>query len=122
MQPHQQIAAALEQYFDGIYKGDLTQLETVFHPAAMLFAEVKGELYLKPLDQYLEVVRTRESPQALGESRTMSIISIEVLQHIAFAKTHCRMLGFNYYDFLSLQYVDSSWKIVSKLFTHVETC
>jgi hypothetical protein len=30
------------------------------------------------------------------------------------------MLGFNYYDFLSLLHLDGEWQIVCKVFTHVE--
>jgi ketosteroid isomerase-like protein len=120
MQAHLQIAATLERYFDGIYRSDVAQLASVFHPAATLFADVKGVPSLKPVRQYLEAVRTRISPQANGEERTMTVISTEVLGNVALAKTHCRMLGFNYYDFLSLQHLDGEWQIVCKVFTHVE--
>lgn len=33
---------------------------------------------------------------------------------------HLKMLGFNYYDFLSLGHVNGDWKIVNKVFAHVE--
>ncbi len=50
----------------------------------------------------------------------MKVIAIEVQGPIAFAKVQCRMLGFNYRDFLSLQCIEGKWRIVCKLFTHVD--
>ncbi|WP_395401068.1 nuclear transport factor 2 family protein [Pseudoduganella sp. UC29_106] len=119
MNSHAQIAAALERYFDGIFYGDVEKLQTVFHPAATLFSEVNGVVAVRPWAEYLEVVRSRKSPSENGEARGMEIISIEVQGPIAFAKVQCRMLGFHYRDFLSLQFVEDNWRIVCKLFTHV---
>ena len=50
----------------------------------------------------------------------MKILAIEMQGHIAFAKVRCRMLGYNYTDFLSLLFQDNRWGIVAKLFTHIE--
>jgi len=119
MNAHYLIAAALELYFDGIYYGGVQKLKAVFHPAATLFAEVNGVTSVRPWAEYLEVVRNRKSPSENGEARTMEIISVEVQGPIAFVKVQCRMLGFNYRDFLSLQFIDGTWRIVCKLFTHV---
>lgn len=119
MNAHAQIAAVLERYFDGIFYGDVEKLQTVFHPAATLFSEVNGVSSVRPWAEYLEVVRNRKAPSENGEVRDMEIISIELQGPIAFAKVQCRMLGFNYRDFLSLQRVENDWRIVCKLFTHV---
>ena len=50
----------------------------------------------------------------------MEILGIEIIGHVATAKVHVPMLGFNYYDFLSFSVVNGTWKIVNKVFTHVE--
>ena len=119
MNDHQEIHAVLNAYFEGIYSGDIALLRSAFHPQACLFGEIKGQAYFKPLDDYLAAVADRQSPKALGEALTMKPLSIEVLDNIAFAKAHCRMLGFNYYDYLSLLRHEGQWRIVNKLFTHV---
>jgi hypothetical protein len=119
MNQHPEILGVLKNYFDGIYHGDIELLRTAFHPQAILFGEIKGAPYYKTLDDYLRAVADRKSPHALGEAYRMNPVSIEVLGNIAFAKTHCVMLGFNYYDFLSLLLLEGRWVITSKLFTHV---
>jgi hypothetical protein len=115
-----QVSEVLRAYCDGIYSGNVEQLRSAFHPSAILWGEVKGQPYFRPLDEYLTVVRDRESPQARGESYAMRILGMEIHGNIALAKVCCRMLGYNYTDFLSLLYQDNRWGIVAKVFTHLE--
>lgn len=120
MNDQQEIYKVLKIYFDSIYFGNAELLRTVFCSGAILSGEVKGQFYYKTLDEYLEIVENRKSPNDLGESFAMKALSIEILAKIAFVKTHCKMLGFNYYDYLSLVHKEGRWLIVSKLFTHVD--
>ena len=115
-----EISEVLGAYCGGIYSGDVERLRCAFHDTAILWGEVKGQSYHRSLDEYLTVVRNRQSPQALGETYGMKILAIEMQGHIAFAKVRCRMLGYNYTDFLSLLFQDNRWGIVAKLFTHIE--
>ncbi len=71
------------------------------------------------MSEYLDGVRNRQSPKELEEEFHMEILSIEVLGQVAVSKVKVPMLGYNYYDFLSLSMVDGEWKIVNKVFTHV---
>ena len=119
MKDQQEILTLLNAYFEGIYIGDTVLLRSAFHPQACLFGEIKGQGYFKTLDDYIAAVENRQSPKELGEAFLMKPLSIEVLGDIAFAKAHCRMLGFNYYDYLSLLRHEGKWRIVNKLFTHV---
>lgn len=113
------IQNTINTYFEGIYQGDINHLKSAFHPEALLFGDINGEPYFKKLDQYLEGVKNRKSPKELGEGFEMEILSIEILGQQAIAKLHVPMLGFNYYDFLSLSKNKSRWVIVNKLFTNV---
>jgi len=106
-------------YFQGIYQGDVSLLASAFHHETHLFGDINGTEYAKSLEDYLQGVKGRKSPQELGEAFKMSIIGIEVLGNVAIAKLHLPMLGFNYYDYLSLTKIDAKWKIVNKVFTHV---
>ncbi len=119
MNSHQEIHDVLNRYFDAIYRGDVPQLKATFHPQALLFGEVNGQPYLKPLADYLNAVENRKSPKESGESFRMKTLEMEVLANIAYAKTHCPMLGFNYFDYLALVRQGNQWLIVNKLFTHV---
>lgn len=119
MHDHQAVLEAVGAYCRGVYSGDIGVLKPVFHSKAALFAEVRGQPYYKPLDEYLAVVTNRKSPEVQGEPFLMKPIAVEVTHEIAFAKVHCPMLGFNYTDYLSFVREDGRWVIVNKLFTDV---
>lgn len=111
------IGAVLARYFDGIYTGDIDTLRSAFHPDAILWGDVRGKPYRKVLDEYLDAVRDRIAPRARGEAFGMRPISVEAHGPIALAKVSCKMLGFDYLDFLSLVKREGSWAIVAKVFT-----
>ena len=115
-----QIEKTINDYFEGIFYGDVPRLKAAFSDKAYLWGDIRGAEYQKSLYDYLEGVKNRKSPSEMGEEYNMKILAIEVLGNVAVAKLHVPMLGFNYYDFLSLCLIDEEWKIVNKLFTHVE--
>lgn len=117
---HQQILQQLQVYLDALYDGDADALRTTFHPAAQLFAEVRGEIIQKSLDVYLQGVASRKSPASLNEAYGMSVLSVEVIGKIASAKVRVRMGDFRYQNFLSLLKVGCEWVIVNKLYTHID--
>ena len=118
MNEKSEITALLKKYFDGLFYGDAALLRSVFHPQALLFGEVRGAPYQNSLEGYLSAVAQRQSPHQRGEEFRMEALGIEVLNHIAYVKAHCPMLGFNYVDYLSLLRQGGRWLITSKLFTH----
>ncbi|WP_303316634.1 nuclear transport factor 2 family protein [Flavivirga abyssicola] len=109
----------ISNYFEGIYYGDVTKLESCFHENTYLFGDIKGVDYLKSINDYLEGVKNRQSPNDLNEPFNMKIIGIDIMGKIAMAKVHVPMLGYNYHDYLSLTKIKDEWKIVNKIFTHV---
>jgi len=115
-----EIQAVVQSYFEGIYNGDDAQLKEVFHSEALLFGDIKGIPYFKTVTEYIDGVKIRKSPEDLGEEFKMEISSIEKLGNNALVKAQLPMLGYNYFDFLSLAKINGEWKIVNKLFTHVE--
>lgn len=118
--PHWDILKQLQVYLDAIYDGDVAALRSTFHPAALLFAEVRGEIVQKTLDAYLLGVGSRKSPASQNEPYGMSVLSIEVVGKMASAKVRVKMSGNNYYDFLSILDVGGHWRIVNKMYTHIE--
>lgn len=119
-QSAQEIQSVIKQYFDGIFCGKTDLLQEVFHPQALLYGDIEGRPYFKTLGEYIEGVKNRQSPHALGEAFRMKVLSIEVLGRVAYVRLHCPMLKFNYYDYLALNESDGRWRIVNKLFTHVD--
>lgn len=114
------IEILITHYFEGIFQGDTTKLKACFHGNSHIYGDIKGADYLKNIKEYLEGVKNRNSPKDLDETFKMKIIGIDILGKIAMAKLHVPMLGFNYYDYLSLAKINNDWVIVNKLFTHEE--
>ncbi len=110
----------ITNYFEGIYYGDTEKLETVFHENAELHGDIGGAEYRKNVPDYLEGVKGRRSPKELGESFNMKTLGIDIIGNIAMAKLQLPMLGYNYFDYLSLAKIDGRWKIVGKIFAHME--
>ena len=115
-----EIESLLTNYFHGIFYGDIEKLETCFHENAFLYGDIKGVAYLKSIKEYIEGVKNRQSPATLNEAFKMETIGVDIIGKIAMAKLHVPMLGYNYYDYLSLAKINNEWKIVNKLFTHVK--
>ncbi|GGC77567.1 nuclear transport factor 2 family protein [Undibacterium terreum] len=115
----QEILHIIDNYFQGIWEGDVAVLQSCFHPDTELFGEVRGQPYRKHLADYLDGVAARKSPQAAGEECRMRIVSIDVSHTVAMAKVSVPILGFNYVDYLSLVKLDEGWRIVSKVLSDV---
>ncbi len=115
-----EIENVISNYFKGIFFGDVTKLKACFHESLTIYGDIKGVEYLKSAKEYLGGVKNRRNPKDLNEPFKMKIIGIDIMGKIAIAKLHVPMLGYNYYDYLSLAKVNNGWKIVNKLFTHEE--
>jgi len=111
---------ALENYyFKGIYEGDLNLLNQIYNQGTLLFGDVKGQLYAKTLDQYLDGVKNRQSPKDSGKPFKGEILSIKAVNSIAIAELEVKMYDINYYEFLSLHKLDGRWLIVNKMISDV---
>ncbi|WP_417786230.1 nuclear transport factor 2 family protein [Tenacibaculum sp.] len=114
------IELLVTNYFEGIFYGDIKKLQSCFHNNAPIYGDIKGADYFKNAEAYIEGVANRQSPNDLKESFNMKIVGVDILGKVAMAKLHVPMLGYNYYDYLSLTKIENEWKIVAKVFTHVE--
>jgi hypothetical protein len=124
METIQSDTAAIEQaledyYFKGIYAGDLNTLKQVYYPGTLLFGDVKGQPYFKTLEQYFGAVKNRPSPKDSGKPFKGEIISIKLVNSIAFAEVKVKMYDFYYHDFLSFHKLDGRWLIVNKMMSDV---
>ncbi|CAM1356890.1 nuclear transport factor 2 family protein [Tenacibaculum ascidiaceicola] len=114
------IELLVTNYFEGIFYGDTEKLRACFHNNTPIYGDIKGTDYFKSAEAYIEGVANRQSPNDLKESFNMKIIGVDIMGKIAMVKLHVPMLGYNYYDYLSLTKIGNDWKIVAKIFTHVE--
>lgn len=119
-----EIAAAVQcvqGYMDGLFDGDSTKLEEVFHPAVRLQSVTDGELTTLDLPAYLDRVAGRLAPAAMGQERSDAILSIEINSPTtghAVASTQYGNRSF--VDLLTLVWVSGRWWIISKTWHYVD--
>ena len=113
----QDLQSVTQEYFQGIFEGDLDSLRNAIHIDCLLYGDIKGAPYRKTLEEYLSGVGGRKSPKELGETFQMDIASIEVAGNNAIVTAKLNMLGHEYFDFLSFSKLENQWWIVNKLFT-----
>lgn len=116
-----QIERLMAQYFDGLYTCDVDALAQVFHPQA-IYATASGGAWLKlALNDYLQRVAQRPSPQSVGHTRTDEIEHIHLAgPHTALVRARCSMPGRSFVDLLTLVKVNQQWQIISKVFEFTE--
>ena len=113
------IEKVITNYFEGIFYGNTETLESCFDNHVIIYGDINGNAYQKNIKEYLHGVNERQSPNDLNETFQMEIIGIDIIGNIAMVKLHVPMLGYNYYDYLSLSKINNEWKIVNKIFIHV---
>jgi len=104
-------------YFKGIFEGDVDLLGSAFQPETLLFGDIKGVPYAKTLEQYLDGVKNRLSPKGSGKPFKGEILSLHIVNSIAVAEAKVIMYDFIYHDILSFHKINGQWLIVNKMLT-----
>jgi hypothetical protein len=116
----QNIEAAIQTYFDGLYEGDAAKLAQVFNAAASLFIARDGALTVLPVPQWLERVAARPSPLSQNAARADKVLMIDRTGPVnALVKVSCMLPPVTYTDYLSLIHIDGRWQIVAKAYCEV---
>ena len=111
------ITALLKEYLDGLYEGDLSKFDKVFHPDSRLYSTNGETVTDLPREQYFEMIRGRKSPQAQGLKRHDRIVSIHKAgPNTALATVECAMPPRYFTDYLTLMCDAGGWRIISKSF------
>jgi len=115
--PHAEIARALQDYFDGLYRSDTRLLARIFHPKAVYACATSGELVHLTMAEYFPVVDKRPPPARRDEPRQDAIVSIELAgASTAFVHARCAIGPMRFTDFLTLVRLDGQWRILAKVF------
>lgn len=112
---YEAIIGMLNDYFEGLYEGDVGKLRRIFHDDAML----KGNGYRKTRDEWLEAVANRPIPRDEGMEFNFNVQSLEIIGDQAMAKVDAPLLAAHFIDFLGLLKEEGRWKIVNKMFTMI---
>ena len=115
-----EIARALDAYFDGFYEGDIGKLEQIFHPNAHLYSAADGPLMDDPMDAVYARVRDRTPPASQRQQRQDRILTIDRSgPEAALAKVQLAIGEKLFTDYLTLLKIDGRWRIISKTYTWV---
>jgi len=115
------ITAVLENnYFKGVYEGDISLLTPIYHSGTLLFGDVKGQPYAKTLNEYFDGVAHRQSVKDSGKPFETGIVEIKVVNSIAVAELKVKMYDFNYHEYLSFHRINGKWLIVNKMISDVD--
>ncbi len=111
------ISHLLGRYYDGLYHGDVSMLQQVFHPDARYLTASGGELLQLDMASYLPLVAARKSPEQLKEPYGYIVDSIDLAgTATAMVRMRSSMLQKHFTDFLALIKIDAKWCIISKVF------
>ena len=112
-----EIEAMLADYFEVLQSQVLADFDRIFHPAGVLYSALDGEMIVRPVPLYREVVANRRAPALDGHGRADQVLSIDVLSpEMAFAKVRLQLGESMMVDYLNLLKVDGRWQIVAKLY------
>ncbi len=112
-----EVAALIQDYFDGLYYGDTQRLRQAFHPEAVYATASEGETLILRMNEYFQIVDSRPSPASRGEQRTDHILSIEFAGPVtSVVKLRCSIHPKHFIDILTLIRVDGRWQIIAKIF------
>ncbi|WP_374310007.1 nuclear transport factor 2 family protein [Dongia sp.] len=114
---YQEIVAALEIYFDGLYHSDTKRLARVFHPQAIYACATEGTLTYHTMASYFPVVDARPAPAGRNEIRADRIVSIQFAGPVtAIATVNCAIGPKAFTDLLTFVKLDGRWQIMAKVF------
>ena len=110
------IEALVQDYFLGMYEGDVDRLRRIFNPQCWLFGENRNGSHEFPLAGFLDQIASEPVPKAEGEPFDMRLVSVDRTGAVAIAKVEVRYQGRRYTDYLTLQKSAAGWRIVNKAF------
>ena len=117
-----EVRAMLKDYFDVLQSQDLAKFDKVFHPGSVLYSAQNGVVVVRPIDEYRNIVKGRESPQSRGFARMDEILMIDVMSpEMVLVKVRLQLFDHIMVDYLNLMKIDNQWRIVSKHFHQEKT-
>ncbi len=110
------IEALAQEYFSGMYEGDVERLRRIFNPQCWLFGQNRSGHHQFPLSGFLDQIGSEPAPKAVDEPFNMRLVSFDRTASVAMAKVEVRYQNRRYTDYLMLQMTGDGWRIVGKAF------
>ncbi len=106
--------------FDRVYQENLNQPQQCLIPEAKRYGDATEEECVTTPEEFSVGLKNSKNTTELQEKFWMEILRKEVINNVAMVRAHLKILAHNCYDFLLLSLANAEWKIVNKVFDHVE--
>jgi len=117
---HGELLAAVSQYLEMMYDGDLTRFDAVFTPTAQLHGVQGGQVRVLPAAEYRKLLSSRPSPKSKNAPRQQEILLFDMASSSqALVKVRVRIDDVLFVDYLSYHLIAGAWLVTAKSF-HVE--
>lgn len=110
------VKACINNYLDGITKGDTAKLNRAFHNQAMLRTVNAGTGKMVEFPVKTFITKT----PAGGVQATGSLKNYSIIGQAAFASIELAFADFKYVDYLSMLKIGNDWKIVCRVFSKAD--
>lgn len=112
------VRALVQDYFIGLYEGDVDRLRQVFDPAAQIIGTVRGNPLRLEREAWLARLSSQPAPAMQGERFDMSLRTLLITGDVGLAAVRDLYRGLWFTDHLSVARLGGRWWIVCKLFHH----
>lgn len=116
-QDKQAVKSVIQAYFDGLHKGDINKLKSIFSEDCVL----KAPGIRRDRSSWLSLVEKRKTPSQSGHDYHYQILSLELNGEQAMVKVSCPLLGSHFIDYLGLLKENDQWLIVNKMYADKPT-
>ena len=116
MSDNSAIEKIVEDYFLGMYEGDVERLRRIFHAECRLYGERKGQKSDFAVEGFFRYVADSPVPKDTGEPYEMKIVSINRTGPVAVVHVEDLYQGGHFTDYLTAMETGDGWRIVNKAF------
>ncbi|MGO1118601.1 nuclear transport factor 2 family protein [Rhodovibrionaceae bacterium A322] len=111
---HQDIAAVVATYVNGMCRGDAEELRSALHPRMSCIGHFDGSLEWASTEEFIgEVLSAVKEPDP---DPWFEINSINVIGDVATVQVENIWLGMHFDDSLTLLHHEDRWQVVAKVF------
>ena len=73
-----EIRSTIQNYFDGLYHGDIEKMQRAFHPCCHLYSGMEGGIQDESAPDWFRRIQNRASPASEGALRRDRIVFIDL--------------------------------------------
>ncbi len=112
------IGETMQDYFEGMHRGDTALLRKAFHPDACLFGYYDNAYSRITREEWIAEVEAMAKPSESGEAFDMRIVATDITGPTAVVKVVVLYVGQRYTDYLTLMQFGGAWAIINKSYHH----